>query len=140
LLLRVMCVTCLLCTCCTTATGLKPICSQIINIYIYIYIYSRQFTSAGLRTGVRSSISGRSPLVHYEVQGGSAAHSSSTPVCTSDVNAYESVPKLMCSDYEWVHSYLRYLRMCFWYDTRAYSQWKSHIHCIRISLRYSTFI
>jgi hypothetical protein len=37
LLLRVMCVTCLLCTCCTTATGLKPICSKIINIYIYIY-------------------------------------------------------------------------------------------------------
>jgi hypothetical protein len=34
LLLRVMCVTCLLCTCCTTATGLKPICSKIINIYI----------------------------------------------------------------------------------------------------------
>jgi hypothetical protein len=33
----VMCLTCLLCTCCTTATGLKPICSQIINIYIYIY-------------------------------------------------------------------------------------------------------
>jgi hypothetical protein len=32
LLLHVMCVTCLLCTCCTTATGLKPICSQIINI------------------------------------------------------------------------------------------------------------
>jgi hypothetical protein len=29
-----------LCTCCTTATGLKPICSKIINIYIYIYLYS----------------------------------------------------------------------------------------------------
>jgi hypothetical protein len=34
LLLRVMCVTCLLCTYRTTATGLKPICSKIINIYI----------------------------------------------------------------------------------------------------------
>jgi hypothetical protein len=28
-----MCVTCLLCPCSTTATGLKPNCSQIINIY-----------------------------------------------------------------------------------------------------------
>jgi hypothetical protein len=49
LLLRVMCVTCLLCTCCTTATGLKPICSQIINIRICVNRISDEMASIFLR-------------------------------------------------------------------------------------------
>jgi hypothetical protein len=56
-----------LCTC-TTATGLKPICSQIINIYIYKSLMVKKARSEELkrRVGGRSPVGG---VITYRVVG-----------------------------------------------------------------------